>query len=369
MNRAQRNLHRLGELLADARRVLVLMHNHPDPDSLGGALILRRVLQKHFAVQVVLAYGGLIGRAENRAMVARLRIPVKRAREIDFDRFDAVILVDTQPGTGNNSLPPGRIPEAVFDHHPLRPETREVPLHDVRPEYGAVVTMLADYLEAAGLDLDRRLATAIFYAIRSETQNLGREASAADARVFTQAFPLVDNRALAGIEQAPLSRDYLVILDRAFRATRVYGRLAVTRLHRIPYPDVPAELADLLLRVRDIDHALVMGVYGGQVYLSLRTLDRRVNAGRLLRRVVGSRGGAGGHEMIAGGRIDPRDFARPPRLVEDWIARRIRAACRLQGKRPVPLLTRRRKAPVRLTRRRVPLRPPVASSRRAARRK
>ncbi|MFH1143877.1 MAG: DHH family phosphoesterase [Candidatus Eisenbacteria bacterium] len=342
MTRAERSLQRLAETLAGARRVLILLHNHPDPDALGGALVLRRILQKRLGLDAQLAYGGLIGRAQNRAMVERLRIPLERAHNIDFDRYEAIVLVDTQPGTGNNALPQGLLPRAVFDHHPLQRMSRDVPFYDIRPHYGAVVTMLAEYLQAAGVDLDRRLATAIFHAIRSETQNLGREATAADARIFTRVFPLVDNRMLAEIEQAPFSRAYLVILDQAFRATRVHGDVAITRLLRMPYPDVPAELADLILRVRGIEHCLVMGVYGGQVYLSLRTSERRVNAGRLLQRIVGNAGRAGGHEMIAGGRVDARALGRPVEKIQRDLAQAAREELGVRGARGVPLLTRRR---------------------------
>jgi nanoRNase/pAp phosphatase (c-di-AMP/oligoRNAs hydrolase) len=323
----------------------VLMHNHPDPDALAGAFILRRLLQERLGLRVDLGYAGLIGRAENRAMVARLRIPLCRAREIDFDRYDAIVLIDTQPGTGNNALPAGRLPRAVFDHHPPQPLSRGVAFCDIRPEYGAVVTLVSEYLRAAGMALDRRMATAIFYAIRSETQNLERQATAADARLFTQVFPLVDNRKLARIERAPLSRAYLVILDRAFRATQVYRRLAITRLPRMPYPDVPAELADLIMRVDGIDHALVMGIYQRQVYLSLRTVGRRLNAGRVLQRIVGLCGRAGGHERMAGGRVDPAELGWTPEEVQRWLAAHARKVLGVQGVRGVPLLRRRRAAP------------------------
>jgi len=344
LRRAQRRLARFQSALTGARRVLILTHNHPDPDSLAGSFLLQRLLQKRFGLTADIGYGGLIGRAENRAMVARLRIPVRRARELDFHRYGAIILVDTQPGTGNNALPPGRLPRAVFDHHPVQPLTRFVPFHDVRADHGAAVTLIAEYLHAAEIGLDSRLATAVFYAIRSETMNLRREATTADARLFTQIFPLVDNRKLADIERAPLTRTYLVILDKAFRATRVLGNTAITRLPKIPYPDAVAELADLILRVSGIHQAIVMGVYRGQLYFSLRTSDPRGNAGRVLQRIVGANGRAGGHETMAGGRIHPAELGRTPERMERWLVQRIRGVLGLTGVRATPLLRPRRKA-------------------------
>jgi hypothetical protein len=48
---------------------------------------------------------------------------------------------------------------------------------------------------------------------------------------------------------------------------------------------------------------LCVGQHQGSVYLSIRTDIPDAHAGSLIRRVVGGRGAAGGHGMIAGGRL------------------------------------------------------------------
>lgn len=304
MRQEQRRYQRLVETLGGARRVLVLLHDHPDPDALAGGLLLRHILRRALGLAADIGYGGQIGRAENRAMVSELRIPLLHRTELRFERYDAIALVDTQPGSGNHSLPAGRTAQLVFDHHPLRRRTREVPLCDVRPGFGSVTTILFEYLLASGLAPDRRLATAVFHAIRSETQNLGREGTPADARVFAEIFPLVDNRRLARIEHAPIGRGYLAALSRALRTTRLYGAVAIAGLGRVPYPDAPAQIADFLLRVEGIDWALVYGLHRRTLYLSLRARGHARHAGSVLRRIAGDEGRAGGHGTMAGGRID-----------------------------------------------------------------
>jgi nanoRNase/pAp phosphatase (c-di-AMP/oligoRNAs hydrolase) len=186
-------------------------------------------------------------------------------------------------------LPGDLQPLVVFDHHPSRPSTRDIPFCDIRPDYGATATIMWEYLHAAGLPCRRRYATGLFYAIRSETQNLGREGGSADVRAYVSLFPHVDNRIISRIEQAPISRKYLALLNGAFHATRLYGDLSITPLDRMPYPDVPAELADLLLRVDQVTWALVMGIYRGDVYVSIEPEGR-----------------AGGHGSMAGGKVNLR---------------------------------------------------------------
>src|SRR4051794_38119520 len=140
-------------------KALVLTHDNPDPDSIAAALGLRRLLEAD-GFEVTLALGGIIGRAENRAMVRELRIPLVPLERLDLSTFDAVGLVDTQPQTGNNSLPDDRKPDIVIDHHPPREASNGVLWRDIRSEVGATATIVYEYLKLAGLSLDSTLATA-----------------------------------------------------------------------------------------------------------------------------------------------------------------------------------------------------------------
>ena len=66
---------------------------------------------------------------------------------------------------------------------------------------------------------------------------------------------------------------------------------------------VDPEVADLLLRFEEARWVLCAGYYGQTVFLSLRTERENARAGSLMRKIVGSEGAAGGHGMIAGGRL------------------------------------------------------------------
>jgi nanoRNase/pAp phosphatase (c-di-AMP/oligoRNAs hydrolase) len=324
MGRNQRRLERLLEELRGTRRLLILTHDNPDPDAIAAGWVLAFIVRRLLGLCATLAYEGVVGRAENRAMVDLLHIPLVRVSELDSSRFDAVALIDSQPGTGNNSLPRGVVPRVVFDHHGLRPATRHVPWADVRSDYGATATILTEYLTASGLPFTRRHATGLFYAIRSETQNLKREGAGPDLNAFVTLFPHVDSRLIGRIEQARISRSYLALLQGAFQATRLYGALSVTRLGALPYPDVVAELADLLLRLEEVRWAMVMGRYRGSIYVSLRTQAPRANAAREIRRLFNTLGKAGGHGMMAGGRIDVRANRLDAERIEREIERRAR---------------------------------------------
>ena len=282
-------------------RWLVLTHDNPDPDAIAAAASLARLLRTGFARKVTVAYGGLIGRAENREMVRVLRIRMSRVRHLQWSNYKHVALVDTQPLTGNNQLPTELRPDIVIDHHPIRAATRESPFSDIRPDYGASATILAEYLLAAGLEIPRPRATAMIYAIRTETQDFRRNFVTADKQLHDQLLPTVDNRALGRIQSPRLPLSYYETIHRAIEGLEAVGTLVVSHLGQVEQPDIVPEVADLLIRLEGKTWALCTGLHEDRMYLSLRTSNARGDAGRLMRRLIGQRGKGGGHGMAAGG--------------------------------------------------------------------
>jgi len=313
-------------------RWLILTHDNPDPDSIASAWILALILHRGFKRQVTIAYGGIIGRAENREMVQVLGLNMSRVRHINWRHYRHTALVDTQPHTGNNQLPEDRRPDLVIDHHPVRRASREARFMDIRPEYGASATMLGEYLLESGIDFGRRHATALVYAIRTETQDFSREFASADRRIHDQLLPHVDARALGRIQTPRLPLSYFRTLHQAVDNLESVSTLAVSHLGPVEQPDIVPELADLVVRLEGKTWSLCTGTFEDRLYLSIRTTNPRADAGRLMQRVLGRRGKGGGHGMMAGGWV-PLD--RAPRgdvhALQDLLASKL---ARALGKNP-----------------------------------
>jgi nanoRNase/pAp phosphatase (c-di-AMP/oligoRNAs hydrolase) len=287
--------------LGERGRWLVLTHDHPDPDALASAVALTRVLRGALGRRATAAYGGMIGRAENREMVRILKLRLSHVRHLQLKHFTHFALVDTQPGTGNNQLPQGVTPQIVLDHHPRRNATRLVPYPDVRPEYGATATLAADYLLGSGLKPTANEATALVYAIRTETRDFGRESSGPDKRVYDLLLPKVRKEALARIQHPRLPLSYFALLHRAFERLSGLENVVVSHLGPVPQPDIVPEVADLLVRLEGKTWSFATGAHGDRLYLSLRTTNARADAGRLMQRLVGRLGRGGGHGTMGGG--------------------------------------------------------------------
>ena len=210
--------------------------------------------------------------------------------------------MDTQPSTGNNSLPRRVQVKGVIDHHPERKSTR-AQFMDVRPDYGALATILTEYLFSSGLDIPTNLATALFYGIASETQDLGREVAEADSAAYLALFPKTNKKLLSRIRQPVVDREHFAYLSRAIGSAVTYKHSIATSLGRVDNPDIVAQVAEMMLTLRRMTWSLSTGRHKDLILVSLRTTRAKGKAGRLAGRVVGSMGTAGGHDMVAGGQI------------------------------------------------------------------
>lgn len=316
---------RLSELrwvLGGAEKALVLTHDNPDPDAIASAAGLGFLIERISGIPVTVAFGGIIGRAENRSLMEELGVPFERIETIEIAPDTACALVDTQPEAGNNSLPAGRTATVVLDHHPPRPDSNPAAFVDIRPTYGASASMIVEYIRAARIEPDRKLATALFYGIQSETMDLGREASDADVAASIFLYPRTDPAAISRIRHARVPRGVYRSIHEGLEGAWSRGNVVFVPLGTLEYPDLVAQLADLFLRVHGVDWVIAVGSYQESLLISARAYRPDAHAGDLVQAVVGDRGSAGGHGEMAGARIGlaGTEDADTARLIEDLFA-------------------------------------------------
>ncbi|MHC4953918.1 MAG: DHH family phosphoesterase [Planctomycetota bacterium] len=292
----------------------IQVHNNPDPDAISSAVGMRYIYERYLGIPSRIVFGGIVGRAENRAMLRLLGIQLVPCSKIDYNDCDLLTLVDTQPGAGHTDMPKGRVPEVVIDHHPARAESNGALYWDVGRPMGATATIVAEMILRNHMPLPRDVATALMYGIKSDTHDLSQEASPTDLAVYQMLFGYGDTATLAQIENARVPRSYYAVYQRAIQNALIYDFATVSHLGRIDNPDMVAEMADFLLRCEDLRWSLVTGIFENTLHLSLRGTSKNAHAGRIARKAVGVMGSAGGHGHMAGGQIPLGECDRATRM-------------------------------------------------------
>lgn len=305
---------RLLEAIAPFARVVAVSHVNPDPDSLASMLGVRELIQKKQPGKpVILTVDGIIARAENQAMVDLIPIPLVPVDSVHVDSDTAVIMVDSQPHTGRRSSEEA-VPHVVIDHHDTGGDLSGVLFKDIRTRLGASSTMVTGYLLEQGVMVPAEIATALLYGIESETMGYPREASTLDDGALIWLFPRADKELLARIRNPKLPQSHFATYHRALTNAFLYRDLIVAWCGEVAQPDIIAEVADFFVRFDQVNWVLAIGLYQGDLKMSLRAAGLGGQAGETLRDVVDGLGNAGGHDKRAGGVVRLADSS--PKTVE-----------------------------------------------------
>jgi len=280
--------------LADAERVLILLHNDPDPDALASGLALRTLLHRTKTTAILGAFQG-ITRPENLRMANLLGLHVELLNRSSLADFARIVTVDVQPqyfgGLINRA-------DLVIDHHPAR-AGYSTAFKDIRPDYGSTCTILTEHLRSVDANISERTATAMLYAIKSDTLFLSRHTDEPDLDAFRFLYPLANAALVRKMEGSETNLERLSFLSRAAHDGIVTGSLYSTHLGEVPREDVIAFVADFLLQVEEVTWAVVSGIAHGDLVISVRNLGDSRHAGEFVKRSFGDIGSAGGHRSMA----------------------------------------------------------------------
>lgn len=302
-------LDRLREALSAARRVRVLIYGNPDPDALASALALKAMFDTD-GREVLIGYTGAVGRPENASMIRHLNIPAKPVDEAEAADADAVVIVDAQPQFFKDFQLPRC--DVVIDHHPLHLD-RDVGFADIRPNYLATSSMMTEYMRAAGTRLTKRVASALFYGIKTDSRHFMTDMSPGDVDAVRWLLKKADRDIVKVIEFSQFSRESLDYFSIALVRRRFVNGVLFSHLGPVPSSDVAVQVADFLIRVENVEWALVTGVAGDTLVVVFRNDGLKKDAGRLARAAFDSVGSAGGHMSM--GRAEIKQAALPAGLL------------------------------------------------------
>jgi nanoRNase/pAp phosphatase (c-di-AMP/oligoRNAs hydrolase) len=279
---------------ADADRVLIMLHNDPDPDALASGLALRNLLRRTKTTAIIGAVQG-VTRPENLRMANMLDIHVEPITPSSFQEYERIATVDVQPHYFGGLL---QRADLVIDHHPEQPGYSTV-FKDIRADYGSTSTILTEHLRAVDVNISERTATAMLYAIKSDTLFFARHTNRVDLEAFTFLYPLADAALIRKMEGAEITLERLDYVNRASQGGILKDQVFSAFIGTAPREDFIPYTADFFLQLEDVRWTIIAGIVGTTFIVSVRNLGYSRNAGEFVKRWFGDIGSAGGHRAMA----------------------------------------------------------------------
>ncbi len=291
------------EQLADVidsteRRMAILAHRSPDPDSIASAVALKAIAESR-DVEADIIYDGEIGHQENRAFVNLFGIELTPREEVSLDSYDTVALVDH--AKASEDAFEGDV-DIFIDH--FEPDVDyDARFTDVRRNVSSTSTILTKYVQEFDIKLDEDVATALLYGIRAETLDFKRDTTPADLTAAAYLHPFADHDTLEQVESPSMSPETLDVLAEAIRNRDVKGSHLVSNAGFIRDRDALSQAAQHLLNLEGITTTAVFALADDTIYLAARSKDIRMNIGAVLEDAFGEIGEVVGHSTDASAEI------------------------------------------------------------------
>ena len=301
----------------------VLIMINADPDAMASAMAVKRLLWRKVA-GVTISNINVIKRPDNLAMIRLLDITLTHVDQIDPKRFTRFVIVDSQPNH-HESFSKFTF-DVVIDHHP--DTATDIAFQDIRPTYGATATIMTEYLRAAKIKPSTKLATGLFFAIKTDTSNFERHTLIEDLRAFQFLFHHSNAYLARKIEQAEIPLGFLKYYKIALDNLKLRKSRAFVHLGTIANPDICVLIADFFMRVNAVTWSIVSGICNNRLIVVFRNDGIRKNAGNVAKTSLGRLGSAGGHKTMARAEIPVTDVADKVDITDEkkllkWIIRQI----------------------------------------------
>jgi nanoRNase/pAp phosphatase (c-di-AMP/oligoRNAs hydrolase) len=289
---AAERLEHFYEKFSGSDQVLILIN--ADPDAIASAMAIKRLLWRRVA-GIGITHINTISRPDNLAMIRLLNVTMTHISKINAGAYNKFVLVDSQPR--HHELFASFNYTAIIDHHP--DQGPSAPFIDIRSDYGATATILTEYIKAAKIKPPAKLATGLFYAIKTDTDDFKRNTTQADIRAFQYLFLKANIHLARKIEQTDLRFEFLDWFQKAIRGHVKSGNRIYAHLGPIMNPDICVLIADFFMRVNTVTWSIVSGIYKRKLVIIVRNDGLRKDAGKSLNQQFGNLGSAGGHQSMA----------------------------------------------------------------------
>lgn len=294
-----------------SKHVYIQTHDFPDPDAIASAYGMQ-VLLKSRGIDSTICYKGRIDRYSTSKMVQFLEIKMEKLEDMEekniLNEEDEVILVDSQKGNSNIFDMVGN--EIIcIDHHPETVKEYTYRVKDIRPDYGACATIIAEYFQENEVEISKSVATAFTYAIRIDTAGLLRGVCKRDIEILSELYDSTDYDMIKRLENSVIYREDLKIYSKAIENISIYDNVSFAYVGPECPESLIAQICDFTLQLVESEFSVVYSLKKDGVKLSIRSERKDLDAGHIVQKALKGIGSGGGHAEMAGGFIPFGDMS------------------------------------------------------------
>jgi nanoRNase/pAp phosphatase (c-di-AMP/oligoRNAs hydrolase) len=301
------NFRKLMGIVQPDDSLLLLMYGSPDPDAIASAMALHEIIQKTKGLaRSAFASTEPIIRHQNLELASSLHLSIHLINQVDIQSYRVIALLDAQPSFFSSSLSYIK-PQIVFDHHPYEGQWN-AELTDIRPYYGALSSILTEYLLCARIKISRNLHTALLYGIKTDTDNFDRATLIEDIRAYTYHTKYANMQLIRRVELNQTPQRFLKYFNDAYHHMNNFRGRRVGFLGEVESADVCVQIADFYLRLIGTYYVVVAGIVEGRLIIIFRGDGYRQNCGLIAQRSFGRIGKGGGHRSAARMEIPLQDL-------------------------------------------------------------
>lgn len=289
---------------------MIQCHDNPDADALASGFgVYCYCRDKGLDTSLVYTGSYRIQKSNLVMMVEMLEIPVEYVDRTQFEELgeeELLVTVDCQYGAGNvTNLPAMNV--AVIDHHQM--EIKKLPLMFLDSMCGSCSTIVWRLLQREGYQVndDINLATALYYGLYTDTNQLGEIYNPYDKDMRDQLS--FDQETITRLRNSNFSLNELEIAGIAL-IRYIYNeanRYAVVKAEPCD-PNILGLISDLMLQVNTVDTCVVYSELTDGIKFSVRSCIKEVRADELAQYLTTNIGNGGGHLEKAGGFISERCY-------------------------------------------------------------
>jgi nanoRNase/pAp phosphatase (c-di-AMP/oligoRNAs hydrolase) len=302
---------RLSEVVLPEDTLAILIN--ADPDAMASAMALKRFFWRKVR-KAMIYHINPIQRVDNLAFIKLLGIDQRLIRYMKSKNFTKWAIVDSQPHHHEAFI--GKQFDIIIDHHPLGPSSQAC-FVDIKKNYGANSTIMTEYLRAAKIRPSPKLATALFYGIKTDTDNFVRESLPNDINAFRYLFKYTNMNIIKKIEASEITKHTLASYRLAMERLTFFKDIAFIHMGEVDNPDILVIIADFFLKMAEATWCVVSGICTQKLIIILRNAGFRLNAGNTAQKLFGQWGSAGGHKNAARAEIPLKEIHKETKSRSD----------------------------------------------------